>query len=143
LLKARTELECVVQGIAPEPGAQRVGTHRMIAKIFQLLKALQKVLPFENDSFDVVYSSRVLEHVKSQEQVLDEMKRVLKPGDVLIIGIPTATMSWVTLFSAYLFTTQILIYHFIRSLGNKNLKSSFIRIFIPTSHSFPRENCIL
>lgn len=36
-------------------------------------------LPFENDSFDVVYCRYLLEHVSHPLQVLREMQRVLKP----------------------------------------------------------------
>ena len=37
-------------------------------------------LPFEDNSFDIVYCRYLLEHVKSPVQVLKEMRRVLKNG---------------------------------------------------------------
>jgi ubiquinone/menaquinone biosynthesis C-methylase UbiE len=37
-------------------------------------------LPFENDTFDVVFCRYLLEHVADPLKVLNEMRRVLKPG---------------------------------------------------------------
>jgi ubiquinone/menaquinone biosynthesis C-methylase UbiE len=143
LMKAKIELNCDIKGIDPEPGAHGVGRYTSDDwKNLPIIKGSAENLPFENDSFDVVYSSHVLEHVKSEEQTLDEMKRVLKPGGVLIIGMPTATMSMIALFSSWFFTTHINIYHFIRSMGQKTAFKNFIRIFIPPSHSFPRAKYI-
>jgi len=42
-------------------------------------------LPFENDSFDAVWSVTVLEHVPDPETALEEMRRVLKPGGLLFL----------------------------------------------------------
>lgn len=143
LMKAKNQLNCDIKGIDPEPGAHGVGRYTSEEwKSLPIIQGSAENLPYEDNSFDVVYSSHVLEHVTSEQQALDEMKRVLKPGGVLIIGMPTAAMSWVALLSAWLFTTHINIYHFIRSLGQKTAFKNFIRIFIPTSHSFPRAKYI-
>lgn len=47
-------------------------------------------LPYANDSFDAVYHSHILEHLKPSEgrQLLNECLRVLKPGGVLRIVVP-------------------------------------------------------
>jgi SAM-dependent methyltransferase len=37
-------------------------------------------LPFENETFDAVYSAAVTEHVACPQQVAQEVNRVLKPG---------------------------------------------------------------
>ena len=42
-------------------------------------------LPFQNGSFDAVYSLDVLEHVVEQDRCLREMVRVLKPGGRLLL----------------------------------------------------------
>jgi len=54
------------------------------------IKADVKKLPFDNDYADEVYSSPVIEHFDFKESwdVLEEWKRVLKPGGVLIIETP-------------------------------------------------------
>lgn len=47
-------------------------------------------LPFENEEFDAVYSSHVLEHFSKIEasNFLSEIHRVLKPGGILRIAVP-------------------------------------------------------
>lgn len=40
-------------------------------------------LPFENDSFDVAHCHAVLIHVPDTQVVLAEVKRVLKPGEII------------------------------------------------------------
>ena len=48
-------------------------------------------LPFEPDTFDLVYSSHVLEHFHRNEtlNVLKEWFRVLKPGGILRLSVPS------------------------------------------------------
>ena len=48
------------------------------------------VLPFDNDTFDLIYASHILEHIPWQktEQTLQEWVRVLKPGGWLEIWVP-------------------------------------------------------
>jgi SAM-dependent methyltransferase len=45
-------------------------------------------LPFEENSFDVVIASEVLEHVPEDTQVLQEVTRVLKPEGTLAVSVP-------------------------------------------------------
>jgi len=42
-------------------------------------------MPFKNDSFDIVYSMRVFQHLNSPEQAASEILRVLKPGGKFLI----------------------------------------------------------
>jgi len=46
------------------------------------------LMPFENDSFEVVISTEVLEHVPNPELYLAEVKRVLKPGGLFFFTVP-------------------------------------------------------
>jgi len=46
------------------------------------------VLPFPDASVDVVVSVSLLEHVPDPEQVLDEIRRVLRPGGLVLTDIP-------------------------------------------------------
>ncbi|MBO94563.1 MAG: hypothetical protein CMI32_06670 [Opitutales bacterium] len=48
-------------------------------------------LPFEDDYFDLVFSSNVLEHVEQLDEAFAEMKRVLAPGGTMIHSMPTGT----------------------------------------------------
>lgn len=45
-------------------------------------------MPFEDESFDLIMSSATLEHDKHFWLSLSEMKRVLRPGGLLIISVP-------------------------------------------------------
>lgn len=45
-------------------------------------------LPFENDFFDIVISSDVIEHVESPAKMLEEIKRVAKDDATIVIGTP-------------------------------------------------------
>ncbi len=51
---------------------------------------LNEPLPFESDSFDVVYHSHVLEHFPKQRAAsfVDECYRVLRPGGVIRVAVP-------------------------------------------------------
>ncbi len=43
-------------------------------------------LPFRDGSFDVVYSSNVLEHVRDPWTMADEMMRVTRPGGLVFLS---------------------------------------------------------
>jgi len=45
-------------------------------------------LPYEDDRFDVVVSFETLEHLESQEKLLAEFRRVLRPEGFLVISSP-------------------------------------------------------
>lgn len=45
-------------------------------------------LPFQDNSFNVTFLIHVLEHTKDADKLLEEMKRVTKPGGNLVIATP-------------------------------------------------------
>lgn len=49
-----------------------------------------KVLPFPDNSFDAVVSFEVFEHVFNIEEVLKEVRRVLRPGGIFLLSVPFA-----------------------------------------------------
>lgn len=53
-----------------------------------LLPAIGEKIPFNDGTFDIVYSTNVLEHVQNPMKVLDEGLRVLKPGGILQFVFP-------------------------------------------------------
>jgi ubiquinone/menaquinone biosynthesis C-methylase UbiE len=46
-------------------------------------------IPFKNAIFDMAICSEVLEHIKDDKAVISEIKRVLRPGGIAIITVPT------------------------------------------------------
>ena len=45
-------------------------------------------LPFDDESFDVVFCNHVLEHIEDDKKAMNELFRVLKPGGLGIFQIP-------------------------------------------------------
>lgn len=52
---------------------------------------VQHGLPFARGSFDVVFCTEVLEHLKAPERGLAEIARVLAPDGALVVTVPNAT----------------------------------------------------
>ena len=49
-----------------------------------------KTIPFENESFDSVFTSEVFEHVFGLQEILPEINRVMKPGSQILLTCPFA-----------------------------------------------------
>lgn len=48
-------------------------------------------LPFEDDCWSYIVCSHVLEHVPNDGQALAELRRVLRPGGLLVLAVPVET----------------------------------------------------
>ena len=59
-----------------------------------ITNSVAEELPFDDDSFDLIYSTNVLEHVKDPKKVLSESIRVLKSGGYLQFVIPNYFSFW-------------------------------------------------
>lgn len=55
---------------------------------FLIRANLEKKLPFEKNIFDVVICLDVLEHIKNENLVLSEMKRILKGKGIILVTVP-------------------------------------------------------
>ena len=62
--------------------ARETGRYRMA------MGDLDVALPYRDNSFDIVVSSHVLEHIKYPEKGVEELRRVLKPGGMIVVGVP-------------------------------------------------------
>lgn len=45
-------------------------------------------LPFPDASYDVIFASHVLEHIRDDARALAELRRVLRPGGIAILPVP-------------------------------------------------------
>lgn len=94
-----------LRGLARMPGLKLVGIDRNPRDVDEAIKALKDMpdalsfdftvqceditrLPFENESFDCVICSEVLEHIPEHEAALQELVRVLKTQGTLVISVP-------------------------------------------------------
>jgi ubiquinone/menaquinone biosynthesis C-methylase UbiE len=44
--------------------------------------------PVKSNTFSCIYCNHVLEHIKNDENALREIKRILRPGGLLVLGVP-------------------------------------------------------
>jgi ubiquinone/menaquinone biosynthesis C-methylase UbiE len=144
MLKAK-QIGCEVYGIDPDPLGHGVGRRKSeyTVPIENIAQGFSETLPYENNQFNTVYSSHVLEHVTSIEQSLREIKRVCNADGIIIIGVPTATMAWINWFTQLLFTTHQKIMNVIFRRLISTGQTFWWEIFIPRSHSYPNKKTVL
>lgn len=51
-------------------------------------------LPYKNNTFNIVHFNAVLEHIKNPDNILTEIKRILKPNGLVIINTPNWQMDF-------------------------------------------------
>jgi len=54
---------------------------------------ITKILPFPRETFDLVYSSHLVEHIHRKQfyKFLREVRRILRPGGIHVIATPSLT----------------------------------------------------
>jgi len=67
---------------------------RKIKNGFKFVKLIDTKLPFADQSFDIVISNHVIEHVKDAENHLSEIKRVLKDNGLVYLATPNRFWPW-------------------------------------------------
>ena len=104
---AISQKNCVCTGLDPFPNFAGVAPELQgVEHKFSIVEGWAENLPFNDNSFDVVYSSHMLEHTSNYDKALSEMNRVVKPDGIVIMGVPTATMATIRLLSVLLFSTH-------------------------------------
>jgi SAM-dependent methyltransferase len=71
------------------------------AQVFLVQEYDGRTLPFPTESFDLVFSSNLLEHVKDQPQIFAEIRRVLGPDGYAVHIVPTHSWRFWTTISAF------------------------------------------
>jgi SAM-dependent methyltransferase len=66
----------------------RLDRAKQLPHVHSLHRAALTALPYADASFDAVLCNQVLEHVERDVAALQEMRRILKPGGLLILGVP-------------------------------------------------------
>jgi SAM-dependent methyltransferase len=82
--------------IAPEPFFRRLFSSMGIGQYETgdlAMKGVDHVidlcsLPFAEGSYDIVYASHVLEHIRDDQRALAEIHRILSPGGIAILPVP-------------------------------------------------------
>jgi SAM-dependent methyltransferase len=70
-------------------------------RLFPIVDYDGRHIPFPDATFDVVFSSNVLEHVPDLKQLHAEIRRVLKPEGTALHVLPTHAWRWWTMLSAF------------------------------------------
>jgi len=84
-------------------------------------------LPFKDDSFDFIFSSNLLEHIKNKTQCLAELKRVLKKNGIMIHVMPNRLMKFFNFVLYYPFVLYMLLSKERRKIALKKMKSDETR----------------
>ena len=70
-------------------------------RVFPIVNYDGKHLPFDSHSYDIVFSSNVLEHIRDLDELHNEIKRVLKKDGISIHAMPSATWRFWTNVAHY------------------------------------------
>lgn len=97
-----------VSGVEVE--ADRASAARQ--QVPRIAQAIGEALPFAANSFDVVFSHEVLEHVHEDRQCAAEMVRITRPGGHIVIFVPNRL---------YFFETHGIYWHGVYHFGNMPL----------------------
>lgn len=97
-------------------------------------RAEERLRDVADDSIDLVTMWHVLEHVSDPALVLKEVRRVLKPGGMLLLEVPNVASAWARLLGRewYPLEPPYHLYHFSprtlrRMLGESGLRVSWVR----------------
>jgi SAM-dependent methyltransferase len=130
--------------IAPEPFFQEMFSRRFgeYETADLLMKGVDhhvdlQNLPFEDETYDFVFASHVLEHVTDDKRAIREIRRVMKPNGVAILPVPVVCEKTIE----YPQANPSEAYH-VRAPGFDyfdRYSKFFKRVDVLTSNSFPEK----
>ena len=85
----RTRWDCELFGV--DMVQERLDRADLIDGIEIRYSNIQQRIPFEDNSFDVSFSTEVIEHLKDPQSFLGELRRVTEPGGTIILTIPNGS----------------------------------------------------
>ena len=85
-----------MHGIEPDETEFTIAKERVVDKGLKqnIKKAVGEALPYPEDTFDLITSFQVMEHVQDPGEVIKEMVRVTKPGGMIYINMPNHNSFW-------------------------------------------------
>lgn len=86
-----------LEGLGEAWGCDMSGEAIALARrrgVERLRKCRVEELAFDDESFDVVVSCDVLEHVEEDAVAMSEMARVLRPGGICVLTVPAHRFLW-------------------------------------------------
>lgn len=89
-------------------------------KNIEIIPSPAENLPFQDNTFDFVYSLSVLEHVENKIKALEEMVRVVKPNKPIIFAVPTHVQSLCAFPHLYIYIARRVIDLIYARLFNKD-----------------------
>jgi len=110
LLKSirNTNKQCKLFGVDIEPGILSLKIDNCDFRVSDVTN-----LPFENNSFNIVFALSILEHIHDLDSAIKEISRVLKPQGFAIISSPTE--SWFYRFCRFLLFGDVKEVHITKS----------------------------
>lgn len=89
-----------------------------------LLASQAEELPFADETFDLIFSAYVLEHISNKKKTINEMKRVLKKGGMIITIVPNFIERLYAPFHFYPYLFKRAIVYFSKFLGIRPASSN-------------------
>jgi SAM-dependent methyltransferase len=74
--------------IAGELDEERVHRHPWVRQRLRILRLDATLMPFPDDTFDLVVCNHVIEHVPAWEALTQELHRVVRPGGLVYVATP-------------------------------------------------------
>ena len=84
-LKHLQDTDGMLHGLDYTSGMLRVAQHKLGNTSARLVRGDAQTLPYASDSFDVVYSFKVLAHLPHIDWALAEIRRVLRPAGIAVL----------------------------------------------------------
>jgi len=91
-------------------------------KFFNVKKINNAKLEFPNETFDIIFSSNVIPHIKELNLLLNESERVLKKNGLIIHIVPSCWWSIQTNFWHYIFIPKYITKSILKRLHLSNQK---------------------